>query len=66
MKTNSAQKPIRNSGSDVCSDALSTVVAPAAIATKFQKVTRAPPNRSASIPPTGRAKDPSSGPMKVR
>ena len=32
--------------------------------TKLQNVTRAPPKRSASRPPTGRISEPSSGPRK--
>ena len=35
------------------------------MATKFQQVIRAPPNRSASEPPTGRISEPSSGPSQV-
>ena len=32
---------------------------------KLRNVTRAPPNRSASFPPTGLISEPSSGPMNV-
>src|SRR3982751_5665727 len=50
LKMNSAMKPTRYSGSERSCEASSTMLAPAAIATKFQKVTRAPPSRSASAP----------------
>ena len=36
------------------------------IATKFQSVTRAPPMRSASLPPSGRATEPTSAPRNAR
>ncbi len=38
---------------------------PAPIATKVTRVTQGPPQRSASLPPTGRSREPSSGPRKV-
>jgi hypothetical protein len=66
LNTNSATNPTTNNGSDRCVEATRTTTAAAATATKFQNVTRAPPRRSASTPPTGRMSEPSSGPRKVR
>ena len=66
LKKNRLMKPTRNNGSDRCRDATNTVDALAAIATKVRSVIRAPPKRSASLPPTGRISEPTSGPMNVR
>ena len=66
LRTNSSTKPTTNSGSDSSWLAVHTTVAPSAMATKFQQVMRAPPNRSAREPPSGRISDPSSGPSQVR
>src|SRR6478735_5743781 len=66
LKANSMTKPMRYSGSDWVLDAISTIDAPSAIATKLTNDTLDPPNLSASEPPTGRISEPISGPMKVR
>lgn len=66
LSTNSTVKPATNSGRLSRPEATSTNPAPSAIAAKVAAVTRAPPHRSASAPPTGRTSEPSSGPRKVR
>jgi hypothetical protein len=65
LSTNKVTKPTTNSGNDSSRLATRTTVAPAAMATKFQQVMRAPPNRSAREPPRGRMREPSSGPSQV-
>ena len=66
LKTKSSTNPVRNMANDSAREAAYTTAAPAAIATKFQNVTRAPPHRSAARPPSGRTSEPRSGPRKVR
>ena len=65
LKMNSITKPVMNTGSEPRMEADKTTSAPTAIATKLTKVTREPPNLSASAPPTGRISEPSSGPIQV-
>ncbi len=65
LRTNRATNPTRKTGSEDLCEANTTTPVAAAIATKVPRVIRAPPNRSASAPPTGRISEPSSGPTKV-
>lgn len=65
LSRKSAVKPTRKTGSDSVTEAKITTTVAAAIPPKFHSVMRAPPCRSASLPPTGRISEPSSGPAKV-
>jgi hypothetical protein len=66
LNANSKTNPVMNNGSDLVAEAARTRAADSAMTVKFQKVTSAPPARSASHPPAGRARDPRSGLRKVR
>ena len=66
LKTNSMMKPTRYSGSDCCCDAISTIDGAERHGDEVDERHPAPPNRSASAPPTGRISEPSSGPRNVR
>ncbi len=67
--TNSTRNMARNTGKDqaapVSLRANTTPSTAAIITEKFDAVTRAPPRRSASLPPRGRVSEPTSGPRKA-
>ena len=63
--TNSIRNIVRNPAKLLISMKYMTPIVAAAIATKFQNVTWAPPILSASKPPTGRISEPTSGPRKA-
>ena len=65
VSTNSSTNPAVNRASESIADAEMTTDVAATMARKFQNVTRAPPSRSASCPPSGRISEPSRGPMNV-